>query len=309
MKSSLEVHRSNGAAHTARAAKLVSRVNGGRLGRKPAAGRRAAGKKSERRTQAAELERLQSQMRVLQQALDGAAQQQRRLCAPREYRSGHFEMACDLFPVQHLSGDFAKLLPTGERIGLSLGDIAGKGLAAGLWFNFLLGLLRVHAEADAAPQHILAQMNQDILRMRPEAPMTSLFFGWLDPWSGALTYANAGLPEPLVLRASGEVAWLQDGSVPLGALADASFSAGQTRLAAGDTLLLYSDGIVESVNERGAEFGADRLLASARSLAGSSARTMLYSVLGAVQDFSARAERADDYSLLVVRASSHFKTN
>src|SRR5277367_746753 len=80
-----------------------------------------------------ELDAVRREQGKLQQAIYEAAQIQRRLCAPRELVWGEFEIAGEIFPVRHLSGDFFKLLELESALGLALGDIAGKGLSAGIW--------------------------------------------------------------------------------------------------------------------------------------------------------------------------------
>jgi serine phosphatase RsbU (regulator of sigma subunit) len=94
---------------------------------------------------------------------------------------------------------------------------------------------------------------------------------------------------------------LTDGGLLLGALAEAKYVAGSCKLGVGDTLLIYSDGITESLNSLGQEFGYERLERYLRSCHQSSADSVLFSVLGAVQDFAATRPLMDDMSLAVVR--------
>jgi len=95
------------------------------------------------------------------------------------------------------------------------------------------------------------------------------------------------------------VEWLRSGGPVLGAVPDAPFLNARTTLNPGDTLLSYSDGILECRNARGEEFGVERLVEATRSTGGS-ADAMLFSVLGAAQDFAAGEPRQDDLSLMVV---------
>src|ERR1700758_4337153 len=88
----------------------------------------------------------------LQQAVYEAAQIQRRLCAPRELIFGDFEIAGEIFPVRHLSGDFFKVMELDSALGIILGDIAGKGLSAGIWMPHLISLLHSHALSNANPR-------------------------------------------------------------------------------------------------------------------------------------------------------------
>jgi len=94
----------------------------------------------------------------LQQAIYEAAQVQRKLCAPRELVSGEFEIAGEIFPVRHLSGDFFKVMQLDSVLGLIVGDIAGKGLSAGIWQAHLMGLIQ-RAARNIQPQRMPLPMS------------------------------------------------------------------------------------------------------------------------------------------------------
>src|SRR5260370_25194346 len=98
-----------------------------------------------------ELDAVRSEQAKLQQAIYEAAQTQRKLCAPRELVWGEFEIAGEIFPVRHLSGDFFKVMELDSALGLTVGDIAGKGLSAGIWQAHLMGLIRRCARGHADP--------------------------------------------------------------------------------------------------------------------------------------------------------------
>lgn len=247
----------------------------------------------------ARLADLQKQHGQLHRELFDAEQVQRRLCAPRELRLGAFDIASEVFPVRYLSGDFYDVVEVDGKTVLAVGDIAGKGVAASLWFAHLVSLVRFHAGAISDPAATLAAINYDLMQLRLEPPMASVFLGRLDARRGELSYCNAGHPPSLVLRRDGTVDALGEGGPLLGALLEASFDAGQVALQSGDSLIGYSDGIVECRNASGEEFGVERLLAAARRTHGSSAKAMLFSILGAAQDFAGGCPREDDFTLMV----------
>jgi len=131
-------------------------------------------------------------------------------------------------------------------------------------------------------------------------PLASLFLARLDPISGRLEYCSAGHPPALLLRANGELESLSQGGLLLGVLPSAAYVSGSVEFGHGDVLLLYSDGLIESVNENGEEFGVARLQEHLRRTHTASADTMLFSLLGAVQDFAATCSLVDDMSLVIV---------
>jgi serine phosphatase RsbU (regulator of sigma subunit) len=251
---------------------------------------------------------LSEQLAALRREHDGlrrefseAAQVQRRLSPPCRLRRGLFDIAGEIFPVRHLSGDFLTAFDAGLHTVLGVGDIAGKGGSAGMWFTHLIGLIRIFAGSLKDPAGVAAQINSHLAALQPEAPITSLFLTWADTRTGELVYCNAGHPAPLVFRRDGSVEWLNTGGAVLGAVPDATFANGSTTLHPGETLLSYSDGILECQNTRGEQFGLERLVDASRSAVGRpSANAVLFSVLGAAQDFAASEPRTDDVALMVV---------
>src|SRR6185503_17875724 len=111
------------------------------------------------------LETLQRDYAELNAAIFEAAQVHRRLCAPSLVRRGAFDVASEIFAVRHLPGDFFSVEDTRDGLVLALGDIGGKGLAAGMWVTHLIGLLRTHTAASTDPEAIVAGINRDIARL------------------------------------------------------------------------------------------------------------------------------------------------
>jgi sigma-B regulation protein RsbU (phosphoserine phosphatase) len=253
-----------------------------------------------------ELDALQSAHGRLQQAVYEAAQIQRRLCAPRELIWGDFEVAGEIFPVRHLSGDFFKVMELGPVLGLAVGDIAGKGMTAGIWQAHLMHLVERAARAFEQAADVVAEVNRELCREQSEPPpITALFFARLDPERNELSYCSAGLPDPIVVRRDKSVERLQVGGPMLGALKDAAYNSGHVCLSPGDMLLAYSDGLTESRNSQDEEFEMARLSKAANALNGASANQVLFSTLGAVLDFADACPPADDLTLLVVRHREH----
>ena len=237
----------------------------------------------------------------LQQAVYEAAQIQRRLCAPRELTFGDFEIAGEIFPVRHLSGDFFKVMKLDSALGIIVGDIAGKGFSAGIWQAHLMDLVQRCARTCALPADAVAAVNRDLCRDQNEPPIAGLFFARLDPESSALEYCNAGLPPPLLLRRDRSVEKLEKGGPMLGALKESKYEAGTVCLNPGDLLLAYSDGLTECRNSVDEEFEVGRLTAAAKAIGGATANQVLFSTLGAVLDFADTCSPEDDLTLLVVR--------
>jgi serine phosphatase RsbU (regulator of sigma subunit) len=249
------------------------------------------------------LETLQRDYAELNTAIFEAAQVHRRLCAPTLVHHGAFDVASEIFAVRHLPGDFFSVERTSEGLVLALGDIGGKGLAAGMWVTHLIGLIRTHTATSSDPDSIVAGINRDMARLSEIEPLSTLFIARLDATCGKLDYCSAGHPPALLLRPNGGLEQLSDGGPLLGAVPAASFACGSVQLGAGDLLLACSDGILESFNEAGEEFGNQRLEAELRRAQGGSAESVLFSVLGAVQDFAAPRPLTDDMTLVVIKGN------
>ena len=247
---------------------------------------------------------LQKDYAELHTAIFEAAQVHRRLCAPRLVRAGDFEIASEIFAVRHLPGDFFTAHSQNEQVMFALGDISGKGLAAGMWTTHLVGLTNSHAASTSDPKNIVAGVNHDLCRMPLTMSLASLFLARLDPVSGILEYCSAGHPPSLLLRANGDLESLSEGGLLLGVTSDAIYHSAKVQLGPDDVLLVYSDGIIESLNEEGDEFGYGRLREHLRLAHTQSADAILFSVLGAVQDFAGTRPLMDDMTLAVVRRTS-----
>jgi serine phosphatase RsbU (regulator of sigma subunit) len=254
-----------------------------------------------------ELDALRRYQARLQQAIFEAAQVQRRLCAPRELSWGEFEVAGEIFPVRHLSGDFFKVMELGSALGVVLGDIAGKGLSAGIWLPHLMGLIQRSARRHPDPADAVAEVNHELCHDDGAPPLTALFFARIDPRANELAYCNAGLPAPLLLRDNKTLERLEEGGPTLGAVKNAAYHTGSVTLNPGDMLVAHSDGLTECRNTQDDEFEMERLTAAARAVSGTSASKALFSLLGTVLDFADSCSAGDDLTLLVVRRRDAIK--
>jgi sigma-B regulation protein RsbU (phosphoserine phosphatase) len=248
-----------------------------------------------------ELDVLRREQSKLHRGIFEAAQIQRRLCAPRQLVSGEYEVAGEIFPVRHLSGDFFKVMELDSALGIVVGDIAGKGLSAGIWLPHLVSLIHRCARAHSDPADAISQANRELCSGYGEPPLVALFFARMDLESGEILYCNAGLPSPLIFGRDNDVTRLDEGGPMLGAMSNGTFHTGMVTLYAGHTLIACSDGVTECQNSRDEEFELARLSVAARAAGGGNASQTLFSALGAVLDFADGCPLGDDLTLLVVR--------
>jgi len=251
-----------------------------------------------------ELSAMRREQSLIQRGFFEAAQIQRRLCAPRQFQTPEFEVAGEIFPVRHLSGDFFKVFELGSALGVIVGDIAGKGLSAGIWMPHLISLVHSCARIHADPAEALSAANRKLITGCGEPPLAAVFYARLDRATGNITYCNAGLPSPLILARGRAVERLETGGPMLGATAAATFHSGVAVIEEGDTLLACSDGVTECENAAEQEFALAGLEKAARTFAGGSASQTLFATLGAVLDFADGRALRDDLTLLVAERTA-----
>ena len=254
----------------------------------------------------AEVDELRKEKLDLHSQLFEAVQIQRKLSGSRELHHGCIQFSSEVFAARFLSGDFTMFSQAGSRVFAVHGDIAGKGVAAGMWFTNLAGLLQSYGRPDTDPARIASEVNRHLCYLRPIAPFVTVFLAQIDCRLGELTYCNAGQFPPILLRADGRIQSLETGGPLLGAIEGAEFDSGKLILEPGDTLVTYSDGVVECCNPSGEEFGFERLTVALRQAKEQSAHTTLMVLLAIVQDFANGSSVCDDISLAVIQRDVEF---
>jgi serine phosphatase RsbU (regulator of sigma subunit)/catechol 2,3-dioxygenase-like lactoylglutathione lyase family enzyme len=204
--------------------------------------------------------------------------------------------------ARQVGGDYYDFLNLGrERLGLVIGDIAGKGIAAALLMANLQANLRSQcAIALDQPQQFLRSVNQLFYENTAESAYSTLFFAEYDANARRLRYANCGHLSGLLFRSDNTLERLDSTSTVLGLFRKWDCSIAERRLLPGDTLALYTDGITESFNGRGEEFGEERLLNALRGRLHLSPQAAVDSILDDVRQFSPH-EQHDDITLIVAR--------
>lgn len=204
--------------------------------------------------------------------------------------------------ASQVGGDYYDFLTMGRnRLGLVLGDISGKGIAAALLMANLQANLRTqYAMALDDPARFLQSVNQLFYENTAESAYASLFFGEYDDQARRLRYANCGHLSPLLLRNGNSVERLDSTCTVLGLFRDWSCAMAECRLEPGDILVLYTDGITESLDGAGEEFGEERLIQSLLRCCGLPPQALLNSIVEQVRTFSPH-EQHDDITLIVAK--------
>jgi sigma-B regulation protein RsbU (phosphoserine phosphatase) len=243
-------------------------------------------------------------VRALYREVFEAQQVQRRLSGARRLQRGSFEIATEIFPVQHFSGDFVCIFDQGDSTIIALGDVAGKGLTAAMWSTHLMSLIRTCSATLGGPAAVVSAINQNLCALGSGVPLTTMVLVKLDWQKNELTYCNAGHFPPFIKQPNGSVQRIAAGGPAMAAIASASFEEMRIPFSPSDMFVGYSDGLIECRNPEDEEFGIDRLLAQARTLQHQPASKALFSIIAAAQDFAQGTPRTDDLTLLIVSGAS-----
>jgi phosphoserine phosphatase RsbU/P len=240
--------------------------------------------------------------RIMKRELAQAAEIQRGILPEKAPEVPGLDLAGFNAPCRTVGGDYYGFVTyPGGRVGMALGDVSGKGMPAALMVMAFEARLRVLAEDEDSAADVVSRLNKITCENCPSNRFITFFFGILDPAKGDLFYANAGHNPPFVVRASGEVEVLQGGGPVLGILPMAPYGQDKARLAPGDLLVIYSDGVTEATNTAEEEYGEERLAQVLRSRRGESPAAIVDAVTESLQQFTSGAPQADDITLVVAK--------
>lgn len=241
----------------------------------------------------------------MQRELVLAAQVQASMMRSRLPQLPGWQLAVKLMPAKLTCGDFYDVLylPDG-KIAFFIADVVDKGVGAALYMSMSCTLLRTYAlEYPVNPDHALLAVNHRILEDIQTDQFVTVFLGILDPNSGELVYSNAGHNPPALLRTGeqGAVELLVRTGAALGVLEEFNWEKQCVRLAPGDVLVLYTDGITEAENEGHDFYGLDRLLQAVRNNYDRPVEELRDAMLENIHAFTDEAALFDDIALMILR--------
>ncbi len=255
------------------------------------------------RAEAMEKRRLEEEQKRHERELNLARDIQMSLLPARSLRFGPWEVLGRVVPARQVGGDaFDYFLMPGGRVALAIADVSGKGVPAALLMSNVQASLRAFCDGRLAIPDAVRQVNQSVVRSAASGKFVTMFYGEFDPAAGILHYVNAGHNFPLLRRGDGSLVELGEGGLPLGILDTADYAEGQVTIGAGDSLLLFSDGISEALDANKEEFGDERLRELWKKCGQSTPEQVIECVLQEVQNFRGRADQSDDMTLVAIGA-------
>lgn len=231
----------------------------------------------------------------LERDVEIAREVQRRFLPMVPPRIQGWSFATEYRPAYAVGGDFYDFIQLGpSRIGVLIGDVAGKGVSAALLMARVTSEFRMLAMTEPATDAVMQRVNLSLVAAGYEGVFVTACYVVLDLEASEISYCNAGHLPPLVRRkATGTVERLEVGGVALGVLDDTQFTQATVELGPGDLVLLMSDGVVESTNAAKEQIGFERIEQVLLHSRGDAESTLDY-VMNAIAEFVREASQYDD---------------
>lgn len=201
-----------------------------------------------------------------------------------------------------IGGDYFDFLPMANGdIGIAFGDVSGHGLTSGIVMAMTKSALLVQVGYDSSPRTVMSVLNEIVIKTAPKRILMTFFFGLLDPRAQSLRFSSAGHLDPYVYRATPKrLEPLSSWGFPLGVRRREPFREHTVEFSAGDRLILYSDGLIEAVDDDGNPFGFDRFEKTLLESGHLNADEIKKALLTSVRKFTRNRPPEDDQTLVVV---------
>ncbi|MEJ2614692.1 MAG: PP2C family protein-serine/threonine phosphatase [Ignavibacteriaceae bacterium] len=244
--------------------------------------------------------------KFLKADLDKGREIQKSILPEHEYGFHNYELFGVTDPAEIVGGDFFDYLEIGDegdRLGVTVGDAASKGVGAAAEAMYIAGALRMATTFEIKISPLVKRTNQLVNKIFSDDKFASLFYGELSADRGGLfLYANAGHNPPFFIRSnSDEIIMLNPTGPVLGPAPNAKYTIENINFEKGDVLLIYSDGVTESANTDFKEYGEERLMNKLKINKHLSPKEIAYKILDDVIKFSKNGKYTDDKTLVVIK--------
>ncbi len=210
-------------------------------------------------------------------------------------------------PAGKLGGDYYDFIPVDpDHLGIVIADVSGKGISGSMIMGIFRSILRRFAESNTSTLEVLVKTNELLSRDIKRGLFVTAYYIILDIRTNKITFSCAGHTPMIIYRAtSGSVELVKPNGMALGfdtgLVFNRQIQQHELRLMPGDRVMLYTDGVIDTVNRRGDKFGENRFYKAVKENAGSSSKELLREVVAQLDDFRGRAEPADDVTMVTFR--------
>lgn len=255
--------------------------------------------------QKAMLHRQLLEQELIRKQLETAREVQSRLFPRSAPSLAGYDIVGICLPADEIGGDYFDYIPLSRtRLGLAVADVSGHGIPSALVMTAFRALLRTKARGKASPARMVTMINRLLPEFTGNNHFVTVLYTILDAPTGDLTFVSCGHPLPLMVRSDGEVNTLEPHNAALGIFESMQFIEETDHLAVGDILALYTDGLVELMNQQGNAFGTQRLVKILRDNQGNDSAALINKVIEAAQVYSDSTSFRDDLTLVIVQRKS-----
>lgn len=248
-------------------------------------------------------QRVAHQEQRLEHDLAMAREVQLRLLPPVKPQHAHAEFSARFVAARTIGGDLYDFITyDANRSAIAVGDVSGKAAPAALYAALVSGIMRSSANQHLSPSALLEQLNDALQERKLDSQYVVMLFALWNDDSRTLQVANAGAVQPLFCR-SGEVDTVHAEGFPLGMFPKVKYEEFSLATQPGDSLIFFSDGIVDAQNAAGDMFGDDRLKAVVKKYAQKSASKIAEAILAEVSKFQGGQEHFDDETVVVLKVT------
>jgi serine phosphatase RsbU (regulator of sigma subunit) len=214
----------------------------------------------------------------------------------------HFEISAMNIPSKEVGGDYYDFVQFDERrIGIAIGDIAGKGIPGAILMSNLQAAFRASAWQHRDPVEVMGKINNQIVRTTSAEKYATFFYGIFDTHKLTFTFTNAGHNFPIIKKETGEHCFLSEGGLIIGVQSDFKYQSTTFKLKSGDTIVFYTDGITEALNLDVEEFGEQQLINIVLSFPFRTAEELRNHIYEEMMQFTRGTDQYDDLTLIVLR--------
>jgi sigma-B regulation protein RsbU (phosphoserine phosphatase) len=221
------------------------------------------------------------------------------------------ELSASNLSALEVGGDFYDFIPiSSNKWGLLVADVSGKGIPAALFMALSRTLVRASTVGNSSVADSIGKANKLIFADAKSGAFVTLFYGILDSKQMTFTYVNAGHNPPILLKeASNDIVLLKARGIALGAIEDIELKEVEIKLAEGDEVILFTDGVTEAVNEKNEQFGQERLIKVIKDNRTLSAKDLTTKIHSEVNIFVNDHPQFDDVTLMILKVTKKLRSN
>jgi sigma-B regulation protein RsbU (phosphoserine phosphatase) len=250
-------------------------------------------------------EEIARQERRLERDLALARELQVRLLPQTRPKLPNLEVAARFVPARAIGGDLYDFVDYSlSRLGITIGDVSGKGAPAAIYAALVSGILRSHAPIEPAPAEMLSAINNSLGERRIDAQFVSIIYAVWDDSMRTLQVANSGLPRPIYCH-DGKIEIIEATGLPLGLFDDAEYDEFSFQAKPSDMFVFFSDGILDARNTEGELFGRQRVEQISAECAAKSADYVVDALFKAVEKHAAGVDPFDDQTVVAIKVKGN----